>query len=287
MGASHRSETEPGTATAFDVDAARARLAEGLGDLAWTGSAISVRASTASTNEDALAAATGGAPHGALFVADTQTKGRGRRGASWSSPPGVGLYLSVVLRPDAPLERPAPVVAAAGLAVAEGVASACGIALDIKWPNDLWHRGRKVAGVLVEARGFDPRRPALVVGVGVNVNTLPADLPSLPASAGAAGPASLAMIAGRRLDRLAVAVHVLRAFERRVGDALRGELAELARLYRERSCLRGAEVTLLDGDEPLRGHVEDVSATEGLLLRLADGTRRHVRAEHAREVRPA
>jgi len=248
----------------------------------WVGRVAHVVESTASTNDDALALRAQGELHGALVVADRQTHGRGRRGASWWSPPGVGLYVSLVVRGEGPLETPTTVVAAVGLGVAEGVRAATGIPLDIKWPNDVWHAGRKVAGVLVESRGFDPRRPALVAGFGVDVNHGPADLP--PELRG--GAVSLAMLAGRRVDRGAVLTAILAALEPRLDEALRGDVVDLERTYRELSCLRGAQVELLDGDEPLRGHVEDVSARAGLLLRLVDGTLRHVKAEHAREVRP-
>ncbi len=249
---------------------------------AWIGSTAQVLDTTPSTNDEALRLLAEGAGHGSLVVADRQTRGRGRLGADWWSPPGVGLYVSVVLRGASEIESPTTVVAAVGLGIAEGVRAATGLDLDIKWPNDLWHNGRKVAGVLVESRGFDPRRPALVAGFGINVNHRPADLP--PALRENA--ASLAMVAGRRLDRGGVLAAVLTALEPRLDQALSGACADLEENYRALSCLRGVDVHLLDGDEPVRGRVEDVSARSGLLLRLVDGTVRHVKAEHAREVRP-
>jgi len=248
----------------------------------WIGSGAQVLATTPSTNDEALRLLADGAGHGTLVVADRQTCGRGRLGADWWSPAGVGLYVSLVLRGATEIESPTTVVAAVGLGIAEGVRDATGLELDIKWPNDVWHGGRKVAGVLVESRGFDPRRPALVAGFGINVNHRRADLPPpLHESA-----ASLAMVAGRRLDRAAVLAAVLTALEPRLDQALAGECADLEENYRALSCLRGTDVHLLDGDEPVRGRVEDVSARNGLLLRLVDGTVRHVKAEHAREVRP-
>lgn len=127
-----------------------------------------------STNECALAAvAAGTARHGDVHVAEGQTAGRGRRGHAWASARGEGLYLSLVLLPAAP-PRPTALTMAAGLAVLATVQALGARTARLKWPNDVLARdaqGRaaKLAGILVEARGFDPARPHAVVGVGLNV----------------------------------------------------------------------------------------------------------------------
>jgi BirA family transcriptional regulator, biotin operon repressor / biotin---[acetyl-CoA-carboxylase] ligase len=125
-----------------------------------------------STNARAAAWAEQGAPHGALVTAEAQTAGRGRRGRSWVSPPGQ-LYASVVVRPPAATEISA-LGLAVGVALREGLPE-CGVGL--KWPNDLWLVGRKLGGILCEARWHGTSTEA-VVGFGINLRRveLPADL---------------------------------------------------------------------------------------------------------------
>jgi BirA family biotin operon repressor/biotin-[acetyl-CoA-carboxylase] ligase len=236
-----------------------------------------------STNDIALDLCAAGAAHGTLVVADAQTEGRGQRGRSWHSPPGTSIHASLVLRGEAPVALPALLVAAVGLGLAEGLEAATGVDVGIKWPNDLWSGGRKLAGVLVEARGFRVESPAFVAGFGVNVNQRAEDFPADVRGAAT----SLALRTGRRHGRAAVLCAVLAALELRVAQALAGgPAAELHESYRRRSVLIGRRVTLLDVEAPVEGFVADLSATDGLLLRTDDGRHRHVLAEHARDVRP-
>jgi BirA family biotin operon repressor/biotin-[acetyl-CoA-carboxylase] ligase len=121
---------------------------------------------TDSTNEQARALAVAGAPHGTLVTADEQSAGRGRQGRVWTAPPCSALLMSVVLRD---LSETLP------LAAAVAVSEALPVEARIKWPNDVWIEGRKVAGILVEAR---PQEGWAVLGIGLNVTTeeFPAEL---------------------------------------------------------------------------------------------------------------
>ena len=114
---------------------------------------------TDSTNERAKQLAAAGAPHGTLVTADEQTAGRGRQGRAWTAPAGSAVLMSVVLRE---LDERLPLTAAVAIADALPVEAA------IKWPNDVWIQGRKVAGILVEGR---PQDGWAVLGVGLNVGT--------------------------------------------------------------------------------------------------------------------
>ncbi len=127
-----------------------------------------------STNDLAATLAERGAREGCVVVANAQSAGRGRQGRSWASPPGAGLYVSTVLRPST---HALPLLTiAAGVAVAEGIQSATGLRTDVKWPNDVYAGGRKVAGVLAEASSAAAEASSAAVG---------ADLPaSAKASAG-------------------------------------------------------------------------------------------------------
>ena len=110
-------------------------------------------------------------PEGAIVVADHQTAGRGRLGRSWDAPPGKALLLSILLKP--PPERHAPELSlVAGVAVADTVERCTGLAVQLKWPNDVMLRRRKVAGLLAEARDG-----AVVLGIGLNVNQSREELP--------------------------------------------------------------------------------------------------------------
>jgi len=146
---------------------------------------------TTSTNELARALAAAGAPHGTLVTTGFQSTGRGRQGRTWTAPPGRALLLSLVVRgPDALLPL------RAGLAVAD----LAGPAALVKWPNDVLVEGRKVAGVLVEAR---PQEGWAVVGIGVNAAFLPDELPpELNAGTLGRSPGALEATLGELLDHL-------------------------------------------------------------------------------------
>src|SRR5690242_13631390 len=108
---------------------------------------------TTSTNDLALAAADAGAPHGATFVADVQTRGRGRHGHTWTSPPGENLTFSVLLRPTVEAPRANGLALVVGLAVRAAAARhVAGAVIGIKWPNDVVVGEKKLAGILVESR---------------------------------------------------------------------------------------------------------------------------------------
>ena len=172
---------------------------------------------TDSTNERARALAERGAPHGTLVTADQQTAGRGRQGRTWIAPPGGGLLMSLVLRTYG---EALPL--AAGVAVCEALP----LEARVKWPNDVWVAGRKIAGILVEGR---PLEGWAVVGIGVNVSTerFPAEL---------AEAATSLRLEGSGIGKEEVLGRLLTSIERwlerptpevlaawRVLDALRGE----------------------------------------------------------------
>jgi BirA family biotin operon repressor/biotin-[acetyl-CoA-carboxylase] ligase len=134
-------------------------------------------------------------------TAREQSAGRGRQGRSWVAPPGSALLCSTIVRPVESRHRLAPL--AAGLAVSETCESLAGVSCQIKWPNDVWIDGRKVAGILVEARSDSAEGSWAVVGIGLNTSvdlaTMPQDLRltattlGLPAGSSALGPLMAAL----------------------------------------------------------------------------------------------
>jgi BirA family transcriptional regulator, biotin operon repressor / biotin---[acetyl-CoA-carboxylase] ligase len=230
--------------------------------------ALDVVASTGSTNADLLAAAEQGAADRTVLVADTQTAGRGRRDRTWASPPGTGLYLSVLLRPTTvPAARLGTIGMVAGLALMHAAGEA-GVTTTLKWPNDLLAGEAKCAGVLSEAA-----EQAVVVGVGVNVGALPGDVP--------AGPGGLAATSlaehGSTTSRAAFAVAFLRAFAEfeqtwRIAD---GDVRRSGMLtgYREACGTVGRRVRaeLPDGSAQT-GTATEIDDGGQLLVELVDGT---------------
>lgn len=163
-----------------------------------------------STNAELLARAAGGAPDRSVLIAEHQASGRGRLGRAWTAPPRTQVAVSVLLRPGdvtPTLFGWLPLVT--GLAVRDGLRAAGGVEATLKWPNDVLVDGRKIAGILAEMTtvpgggDFPVRLPAVVVGVGINVNLTREQLPVPHAT-------SLAL-AGGSLDRDAVARAVLGA----------------------------------------------------------------------------
>ncbi|MEN6318801.1 MAG: biotin--[acetyl-CoA-carboxylase] ligase [Syntrophaceae bacterium] len=126
---------------------------------------------TDSTNIRAKLIANDGAPEGTVVVAEKQTQGRGRRGRRWFSPPGDGIYTSIILRPLlSPNEAP-KLTLLASVAVAEAILSMTSLNVNIKWPNDILVNGRKIAGILTEISTEMDKIDYVVIGVGLNVNT--------------------------------------------------------------------------------------------------------------------
>jgi BirA family biotin operon repressor/biotin-[acetyl-CoA-carboxylase] ligase len=163
---------------------------------------------TDSTNAVALRLAADGAEHGTVVVAEEQTAGRGRLGRTWFSEKSTGIYTSIILRPPlAPAAAPV-LTLMAGLAAQRAVSSVTGLAVDIRWPNDLLVNGKKVCGILTEMSAEVDRLHTVVLGIGINVNhsLMPADLENIATS--------LRMEAHRGISRVQVLVALLREIER-------------------------------------------------------------------------
>jgi len=201
-----------------------------------------------STNERAKALAAAGAPHGTLVTADEQSLGRGRQGRAWSAAPGSSLLMSLVLRELG--EHHAVLPLAAAVAVCEAAEACAPVACRVKWPNDVWVDGRKVAGILIEGR---PQEGWAVLGVGLNAvdQELPEELRETATTLG--------------LDAVApVLAALLGALEARIDDPPATTLVA----WRARDALRGRVVRWADG-EGIAAGVDDSGA---LLVQTSGGT---------------
>jgi BirA family transcriptional regulator, biotin operon repressor / biotin---[acetyl-CoA-carboxylase] ligase len=171
--------------------------------------AVEVTGVTGSTNADLLARAARGEPEGAVLAAEQQSAGRGRMGRAWVAPPRAALTFSVLLRPQAVARaRYGWLPLLAGVAVASALRAAAGVDARLKWPNDVLAAGAKLGGILAEAAG-----DAVVVGIGVNVSTEPAELP--PPGPGALPATSLRAAGSASLDRAPLLAEILADFEHR------------------------------------------------------------------------
>jgi BirA family biotin operon repressor/biotin-[acetyl-CoA-carboxylase] ligase len=191
---------------------------------------------TGSTNDNALLAARSGAPHGSVFVTDEQTAGRGRRGNTWLATPGESLLFSVLVRPELELAQTSALTLAIGLALRDAIAPLLSDAAQIKWPNDLYVVGKKLAGVLVESQLQGERLQAVVVGVGLNVASR--DFP--PEIAPRA--TSLALLGARGVEREPLLQALLNAIAARLDAYQRTGVAGILDELNAADALRGKRV---------------------------------------------
>lgn len=238
-----------------------------LGSGVVIGRDIRVFQETASTNDVVERLARDGGREGVVVFAEAQTRGRGRLGRSWVSPAGKGLWFSVLLRPRwLPGEATRLTIMAAN-AVARAVEAAGVAGVEIKWPNDLLVRGRKVAGILIEMQAELDRIRHVVLGVGVDVNLERCDYP--PALRDSA--TSLKLATGRAMDRPALAVAVLRALEADYRRLREGRFPEVAAEWADRCDTLGREVVLRVGEREVRGRAEGLDESGALLVRTEHG----------------
>lgn len=225
----------------------------------WAGRERQYFAETDSTNRQARQAAANGATFGAVFVAGSQTGGRGRRGRPWESQPGMSLLLSIVLRADT-ANRPLLSFAVA-LAAADACEAACGEKAMIKWPNDIVMNGKKVAGILLENEGG-----TVAAGIGINVRQTENDFPE----AFREKAASLESQSGRLVSMEKLEAALLDAIEKYVdgGDCLAA--------YRSRCVTLGAKVRVFPAGESFLGVAVDLDSSGALLVRDTEGVLRTV-----------
>ncbi|HZR27181.1 MAG TPA: biotin--[acetyl-CoA-carboxylase] ligase [Terriglobales bacterium] len=216
-----------------------------------------------------------GLPEGAIYIADQQTAGRGRGKHAWHSPPGVGLYLSALLRPHLPANDVLGITLAAGVAAAEAITQVAGIECDVRWPNDLLVQGKKTGGILTEMNSSNGG--AVVVGFGINVNhaSLPPELQETATSLFLArGLLSDGVpLKAARIDATALTTALLQFFDREYRRlAQEGLPALLARFEQRSSYVRGKRVIV--GEEGGYEGITDGLDERGFLrVKTADGTR--------------
>ncbi|HET8777626.1 MAG TPA: biotin--[acetyl-CoA-carboxylase] ligase [Candidatus Limnocylindria bacterium] len=230
------------------------------------GRAIEAHESIGSTNDRARALLDGGSADGVVVVAEQQTAGRGRRGRTWLSPPGLNLMLSICLQPRIAASDAWQLGLASALAVLGAARTHAPVAL--KWPNDVVaDDGRKVAGLLVETMADGDRLTGAIVGIGINANWSSADMPDEIA----AGATSLADLAGGPIDRVRLLADVLEAFEDELSRIEAG--ASPIDRYRAACTTLGTMVSVATPTGVVDGRAVDLDAAGSLVVDAADGGR--------------
>ena len=231
------------------------------------GREIHVFQETTSTNDVAARLARGEAREGAVVFAESQSKGRGRMGRAWLSPAGKGLWFTVLLRPNIAPAGATQLTIAAAPALARAITLQTGIVPDIKWPNDILIRGRKVAGILTEMSAELDHLKDLLLGIGMDVNLETEDFPAALRQTAT----SLAIETGAKVNRSELAVAILRELDRDYDLINKGHFEVLAEQWQERCSTLGREVSIRVGDRVIRGQAESLDDDGALLVRGAHG----------------
>lgn len=228
---------------------------------------IRVFQETGSTSDILEKLAREGIREGLVIFAEAQTRGRGRLGRAWVSPPGRGLWFSVLLRPPLRPQAATRLTIAAATAIARAFRREIPLRPEIKWPNDLMIHGRKVAGVLTELSGELDSVRHVILGIGINANLDGGDLPhELHHSA-----TSLKMELGRPVDRAALAAAILQEIDAAYACVGDDRFNALADEWSQHCTTLGRHVSVLVGSRRIAGRAECVDGEGALLVRTEHG----------------
>lgn len=220
---------------------------------------------TVSTNITAKQLAAGGAPEGTLVVSEMQTGGKGRLGRNWFSPSGEGIYLSFILRPAvSPAEAP-KITLMTAVAMAEALHSGPGLHVSIKWPNDILLGGKKLAGILTEISTEMDAVDYVIIGVGLNVNTVsfPPDLKETATS--------LLLETGRVHSRSSLTTEFLKWFEEYYKLFQRADFKPILNRWRQFSHIGGRRIKVETISGMTSGTALDIDGDGFLMVEDDDG----------------
>lgn len=225
---------------------------------------------TTSTNDLAMELAQSNARHGTIVIADSQLKGRGRLGRKWLSPPGLNIYMSVILKPDIPPKAGTLLTLLSSVSVANAIRRLTDLHIKIKWPNDIMVGDRKLGGILLELRSEPDRILYAVIGIGINVNMEAKNLPpSLRQIA-----TSIFNETGKVFKRTLIIAEILNEMDKELNILNNKGKTELLKKWRLLSSTLGKEVMVTVGKETIRGIAEDIDREGRLILETKDGKKR-------------
>lgn len=215
-----------------------------------------------STNTKAQELAEKGYPSGTLVVADKQESGKGRRGRSWVSPSGTGIFMTLMIKPDINPNNASMLTLVAALAVAKAITSVTGEEALIKWPNDIVVNGKKVCGILTEMNAQFDYINHIVVGIGINVHN-----ESFPEEISQMASSLMIEAGGKRFHRAQIIAETMSYFEQYYDTFLKTQdLSALVREYDELLVNRNKSVRVLDPKEPFDGKAMGITSKGELIV---------------------
>lgn len=242
-------------------------LIASLGKTKVVGRDIRVFEQTTSTNDVVEKLARDGVKEGVVVFAESQTKGRGRLGRVWTSPVRKGLWFSILLRPDLRPQETTQLTIAAATAIWRAIHAETGISAEIKWPNDILIRGRKVVGILTELSAEVDRVKHVTLGIGVDVNLTASEMPAELRKIAT----SLRIESGKAVSRAELATAILRELDRDYARVCGGGFAKLADEWEEHCTTIGQPVVVSMGTRKIRGRAESLDDDGALLVRTEHG----------------
>jgi len=223
-----------------------------------------------STNNELKRLAANGAAEGTVVVAETQSCGRGRRGRAWNSKPGLGIYMSVLLKPDIAPECVQVITLAASSAVCNAIIPFIDVKPGIKWPNDILIKNRKVCGILTEMTAEPEKVHSIIVGIGINVNHQEDDFSGELKNTAA----SLRYFSKNDISRSMLAAKILEEFEKIYLDFIFNKSADrFLNIWRSFSVTIGYDIIIYQGDKKIKARALDVMDNGCLLVQTQDGRR--------------
>ena len=242
-------------------------LTSRLGNVSVIGRKIIVLSETTSTNDEIEKAAHANRDEGLVVFAESQTQGRGRRGRSWSSPARKGLWFSILLRPQLAPDECTQLTVATATALVRAIRSVTGVTVEIKWPNDLLVRGKKLAGILTELSAELDHVRYVIIGIGIDCNQTASDFPrELRAIA-----TSLKLTVGKPISRTDLAVTVLRELDFDYARIRDGDFNSIAEEWAAHCGTLGRQVDIEVGQRRITGRAEALDESGALLLRSKHG----------------
>ena len=250
----------------------RVELERGL-KTCFIGREMVIEESVTSTQKVAHHLAEDKAIDGTVVLADEQTGGRGRLGRAWHSPKGTGIWMSLILRPDLPIQKTPQITLLTAVSVARAIQNVTKLGVQIKWPNDILFQGKKLCGILTELQAEEGKVKSVIVGIGVNVNVSETDLPQELHEVAT----SLKMIMGQSVSRNSLICSILGEFEDLYTIYLEEGFHMIKILWESYAASFGRTVNArtLKGDV-IRGKAQGITDDGVLLLVDNEGTTHHI-----------
>ncbi|MGY8654353.1 MAG: biotin--[acetyl-CoA-carboxylase] ligase [Verrucomicrobiia bacterium] len=242
-------------------------LVSRVGSVNAIGRDIRVFRETESTSDIIEKLARDGVAEGAVVFAESQTRGRGRLGRKWMSPPDKGLWFSILLRPNCAPQAVTQLTIAVSVSLVRAIQSETGIRADIKWPNDILIGGKKVAGILTELSAEVDTVKHVVIGIGMDVNLAADEFPPELREIAT----SLAITKGGPIDRPALAAAILKELDADYARIKAGQFKAVSEEWVKRCSTLGQNVAILTGSDRRFGRAESIDADGALLLRTEHG----------------